>query len=350
MSDPAAYGAQTTTDELLDGVDLTGRRALVTGSSAGLGAETARALAAHGATVIMAVRDLDKGGRAADAIRAHAPSALLDLRQLDLASLASVRACADELLAEASPLHIVIANGGIMACPLGTTADGFEMQFGTNHVGHFVLVNRLVPLLLAGTAALLRCCPCWCESWSVIQRYHSWQQAASRAAGPRPRRYPPQQSAFECWRKRGGCVCVSGEPRVFCGISHSSHRSDSAVFSASRSGSSVSCQCSQMTSLPRARRTAVNVSIIVPRPLRGSNRPRKRMFLRPSRNSGKGWASGVKRALSMPFGMTVYSNGKYGIRDWIHGSETTMRPSRRAMDGRIKGESTSNSRFPEKTE
>jgi NAD(P)-dependent dehydrogenase (short-subunit alcohol dehydrogenase family) len=145
------YGAETTTDELLEGVDLTGRRILITGASAGLGAETARALAAHGASVIMAVRDIAKAERAAEAVRAAAaPAARVELCELDLASLASVRACADRLLAEGAPLNVLIANAGVMACPQGVTADGFETQFGTNHLGHFVFVNRLVPLLLAG--------------------------------------------------------------------------------------------------------------------------------------------------------------------------------------------------------
>ncbi len=145
-----AFGAETTTDELLQGVDLSGRCVLVTGASAGLGAETARALAAHGAEVVMAVRDLAKGQVIADAIRAAAPNARLDLRELDLASLASVRGCADQMLAEGKSLHLLIANAGIMACPQGVTEDGFETQFGTNHLGHFVLVNRLLPLVIAG--------------------------------------------------------------------------------------------------------------------------------------------------------------------------------------------------------
>jgi NAD(P)-dependent dehydrogenase (short-subunit alcohol dehydrogenase family) len=144
------FGAETTTDELLQGVDLSGRRVLVTGASAGLGAETARALAAHNAEVVMAVRDLAKGQGIADAIRAAAPNARLELRELDLASLASVRACADQMLVEGKPFHLLIANAGIMACPRGVTEDGFETQFGTNHLGHFVLVNRLLPLVIAG--------------------------------------------------------------------------------------------------------------------------------------------------------------------------------------------------------
>ena len=144
-------GWETTTDELLEGKDLWGQRILITGGSAGLGAETARALAAHGANLVIAVRELAKGERAAEPIRAGAPpNASVELIELDLASLASVRACADKLLAEGKPLDVLIANAGVMACPQGTTAEGFETQFGTNHLGHFVFVNRLVPLAVAG--------------------------------------------------------------------------------------------------------------------------------------------------------------------------------------------------------
>src|SRR2546422_5151542 len=145
------YGWETTTDELLEGKHLSGQRILITGGSAGLGAETARALAAHGANLVIAVRELAKGERAAEPIRAGAPpNASVELIELDLASLASVRACADKLLAEGKPLDVLIANAGVMACPQGTTAEGFETQFGTNHLGHFVFVNRLVPLAVAG--------------------------------------------------------------------------------------------------------------------------------------------------------------------------------------------------------
>ena len=133
------FGAESTTDDVLAGIDLTGKHVLVTGVSAGIGVETARALAAHGARVTGAARDLDKA-------RAATAGIPLDLVELDLASLASVRACADELLAKGGKFDLVIANAGVMACPKGTTQDGFETQFGTNHLGHFVLVNRIRPL------------------------------------------------------------------------------------------------------------------------------------------------------------------------------------------------------------
>ena len=145
------FGAQSTTDEVLDGVDLRGKRIFVTGTSAGLGVETARTLAAHGALVVGAVRDIEKGRGATDVVRAHAANGGgLELVELDLASLSSVRACADALVAAGKPFDRIIANAGVMACPKGATANGFETQFGTNHLGHFVLVNRIASLLTPG--------------------------------------------------------------------------------------------------------------------------------------------------------------------------------------------------------
>jgi NAD(P)-dependent dehydrogenase (short-subunit alcohol dehydrogenase family) len=145
------FGATSTTDDVLDGVDLSGKRVLVTGVSAGLGVETARVLAAHGALVVGAVRDLDKARAATEGVRAGAANGGgLELVQLDLASLASVRACADGLLAAGRAFDVIIANAGVMATPKGQTADGFETQFGANHLGHFVLVNRIASLLKPG--------------------------------------------------------------------------------------------------------------------------------------------------------------------------------------------------------
>jgi NAD(P)-dependent dehydrogenase (short-subunit alcohol dehydrogenase family) len=146
------FGATSTTDDVLDGVDLTGKRVLVTGVSAGLGVETARVLAAHGARVVGAARDLKKAHAATEQVRAQAKSGGgLELVELDLASLASVRACADALVAAGDPFDLVIANAGVMATPFGRTADGFETQFGTNHLGHFVLVNRIAGLMKPGS-------------------------------------------------------------------------------------------------------------------------------------------------------------------------------------------------------
>ena len=146
-----AFGATSTTDDVLEGVDLRGKRVLVTGVSAGLGVETARVLVAHGAHVVGAARDLAKDERATGQVRAGgANGGTFELVALDLASLASVRACADALVAKALPFDLVIANAGVMASPMMKTADGFELQFGTNHLGHFVLVNRIAKLLKPG--------------------------------------------------------------------------------------------------------------------------------------------------------------------------------------------------------
>lgn len=147
-----SFGARSTTDEVLEGVDLSGKRILVTGVSAGLGVETARALVAHSAAVVGAARDLAKAARATAPVREAeaAGGGSLELVELDLASLASVRACADALLADGRPFDVIIANAGVMATPFGHTADGFETQFGTNHLGHFVLVNRIASLLKPG--------------------------------------------------------------------------------------------------------------------------------------------------------------------------------------------------------
>jgi NAD(P)-dependent dehydrogenase (short-subunit alcohol dehydrogenase family) len=146
------FGATSTTDDVLSGINLHGKRILVTGASAGLGVETARALAAHGAHVVGAARDLGKAQRATQAAQeeAVAGGGKIELIELDLANLASVRACADRLLAKGEAFDVVIANAGVMATPHGKTADGFETQFGTNHLGHFVFVNRIASLLPAG--------------------------------------------------------------------------------------------------------------------------------------------------------------------------------------------------------
>ncbi|MEZ0222652.1 MAG: SDR family NAD(P)-dependent oxidoreductase, partial [Tardiphaga sp.] len=142
------FSATSTTDDVLAGVDLRGKRILVTGVSAGLGVETARSLAARGAQVVGAARDLAKAETATAQVRADATGGGgLELIALDLGSLASVRACADALVAAGRPFDLVIANAGVMAPPFGLTADGFETQFGTNHLGHFVLVNRIASLL-----------------------------------------------------------------------------------------------------------------------------------------------------------------------------------------------------------
>jgi NAD(P)-dependent dehydrogenase (short-subunit alcohol dehydrogenase family) len=144
------FGSESTTDEVLEGIDLSGKRILVTGVSAGLGVETARTLAAHGADVVGAARDLDKARKATEAVR-KAGKDSLELIALDLASLRSVRAAADALVARGTPFDLVIANAGVMACPKSKTADGFETQFGTNHLGHFVFINHIASLFKNGS-------------------------------------------------------------------------------------------------------------------------------------------------------------------------------------------------------
>lgn len=146
------FGATSTTDEVLSGVNLHGKRILVTGVSAGLGVETARSLAAHGAQVVGAARDLTKAKAATAQGQKDAADngGSFELTALDLADLKSVRACAEELLANGERFDVIIANAGVMATPFGHTADGFETQFGTNHLGHFVLVNRIAPLIRTG--------------------------------------------------------------------------------------------------------------------------------------------------------------------------------------------------------
>jgi len=146
------FGATATTEDVLSGVNLHGKRILVTGVSAGLGVETARSLAAHGARVVGTARDLSKAEAATAQVRSDAAAngGSFELVALDLASLNSVRDCADKLLVNSEPFDVVIANAGVMATPFGHTADGFETQFGTNHLGHFVFVNRIASLIRTG--------------------------------------------------------------------------------------------------------------------------------------------------------------------------------------------------------
>ena len=146
------FGATSTADEVLDGRDLRSKHVLVTGVSSGVGVETARVLAAHGATVVGTARDLTKGAVATESVRSAGD---MELIELDLSFLSSVRACADTLLAAGKPFDAIIANAGVMAVPFALTADGFETQFATNYLGHFLLVNRLAGLLAAGSRVVM---------------------------------------------------------------------------------------------------------------------------------------------------------------------------------------------------
>jgi NAD(P)-dependent dehydrogenase (short-subunit alcohol dehydrogenase family) len=124
--------------------DQSGRTAIVTGANSGLGLVTARELARAGASVVMACRNLDKGHAAVDEVRAAVPDAKVQLDELDLANLASVRAFADRFKAPHDGLDLLINNAGVMGTPRRRTADGFELQFGTNHLGHFALTTALL--------------------------------------------------------------------------------------------------------------------------------------------------------------------------------------------------------------
>jgi NAD(P)-dependent dehydrogenase (short-subunit alcohol dehydrogenase family) len=143
-------GFETTTDDVLDGVRLDGRIAVVTGASTGLGIETARALAAAGAHVVLAVRSDEKGEASAARIREEVPDASLEHAVVDLASLESVRRFGAEVTGRHPAIHLLINNAGVMYTPEERTAEGFELQFGTNHLGHFLLTALLLPSLLAG--------------------------------------------------------------------------------------------------------------------------------------------------------------------------------------------------------
>jgi NAD(P)-dependent dehydrogenase (short-subunit alcohol dehydrogenase family) len=138
-----------TTDDVLQGIDLSGRVVLVTGGTTGLGKESARALGAAGATVIITARNDEKGSAAVAQLTELVPNGDFSFEIMELGSLDSVRSFTDRFLASHDRLDVLLANAGIMAVPYGKTEDGFELQFGTNHLGHFVLVNRLLPLLKA---------------------------------------------------------------------------------------------------------------------------------------------------------------------------------------------------------
>src|SRR5215475_5481026 len=150
MRDASKFGAQTTASEVAAGIDLGGKVALVTGGSSGLGQETARVLAERGAQVILTARDMPKGEAVAEAIRASTGNQHVEVEELELGSLKDIRAFAERFLARHPSLHILVNNAGVMACPPAKTADGFELQFGSNHVGHFLLTCLLAPALRKG--------------------------------------------------------------------------------------------------------------------------------------------------------------------------------------------------------
>jgi NAD(P)-dependent dehydrogenase (short-subunit alcohol dehydrogenase family) len=147
----SSFNATSTAAEVVDGIDLHGKQMIVTGGSSGIGIETARALATAGASVVLAVRNPEAGRSVADKINAGLDSPRVTVAQLDLADLSSVRRFATEW--GKSPVHALIDNAGIMATPLTRTASGWELQFATNHLGHFALANVLHDALAAANGA-----------------------------------------------------------------------------------------------------------------------------------------------------------------------------------------------------
>lgn len=155
------FNNKSTTDDVLAGIDLTGKRVLVTGGASGLGAETVRAMAAHGAEVIIAARNKDMAEKVRSdvlaAIGAANTSDQIAILELELGSLKQIASAVDNFGKTYDRLDLLINNAGIMACPHGYTEDGFEMQFGTNHIGHFYFTNLMVPYMLKAAPARIVC-------------------------------------------------------------------------------------------------------------------------------------------------------------------------------------------------
>ncbi len=143
----SSFSRESTAEEVVDGLDLSGQVFMITGTTSGLGEESARVLAARGAQVAMLARDPQKNLEAAERIRSSVPDADLSTHQLDLSDLASVARFSAEAADEFDRIDVLMNNAGVMCCPFGRTADGFEMQFGTNHLGHFALTVQLLPLI-----------------------------------------------------------------------------------------------------------------------------------------------------------------------------------------------------------
>jgi NAD(P)-dependent dehydrogenase (short-subunit alcohol dehydrogenase family) len=144
------YGFESTTSEVLANVDLSGRVALVTGASGGLGAETARAFAEKGADVILTARNMCKAESVAESIRASTGNQRVEVEELELGSFESIRAFARRFLKRHDRVNILVSNAGVMACPFGRTTEGFEMQFGSNHLGHFLMTCLIAETLVHG--------------------------------------------------------------------------------------------------------------------------------------------------------------------------------------------------------
>jgi len=142
------FGRDSTTDDVLAGIDLSGRRVVITGAAGGLGRESARAMASRGALVTVAARSPHRAAGAVAELRHLVPDGQFDAGVVDLGDFSSIRAFTDTVLAEHDHIDVLINNAGVMACPFGHTVDGIETQFATNHLGHFLLTARLAPALL----------------------------------------------------------------------------------------------------------------------------------------------------------------------------------------------------------
>jgi NAD(P)-dependent dehydrogenase (short-subunit alcohol dehydrogenase family) len=151
------FGFETTAEQTLAGIDLSGKTAVVTGATSGIGLETARALASAGARVVITARDKAKADEALVKLRAEVPKGQFESAAMELGSLKSVRAAAKEILSRHPRIDILINNAGVMATPFGRTEDGFETQFGVDHLGHFVFTNMLAPALIAAAPSRVVC-------------------------------------------------------------------------------------------------------------------------------------------------------------------------------------------------
>jgi NAD(P)-dependent dehydrogenase (short-subunit alcohol dehydrogenase family) len=193
------------------------RVAVVTGANSGLGFETARMLAVHGASVVLAVRDVGKGKQAAIRIAQSSPGADLAIQQLDLTSLESIRAAAAELRARYPKIDLLINNAGVMYPPRRTTRDGFELQFGTNHLGHFALTGLLLDLLLPVPGS--RVVTVSSNGHRIRARIHfddlQWEQSYDRTAAYGQSKLANLMFTYELQRRlavRGTTIAVAAHP------------------------------------------------------------------------------------------------------------------------------------------
>ncbi|MEO1249261.1 MAG: SDR family NAD(P)-dependent oxidoreductase [Pseudomonadota bacterium] len=154
MADRNAFNKDSTTDEVLEGIDLNGKTVVITGGTSGLGAESARSMAAKGANVLITGRTLEKAQRVADGIAADT-GGNVSAEEVELGEFGSIRAFAERVVAKHPHIDILINNAGVMACPYAETKDGFELQFGSNHLGHFLMTKLLMPALGDGSRVVV---------------------------------------------------------------------------------------------------------------------------------------------------------------------------------------------------